>query len=223
RMIATVTTSLSAGPDTSVFQLTPTLHELIQKLKSFGARIEALTPVGLVAMFGLEPMENATGRAAHAALGMLREVERAEESQKGIKVAFAIHSRRCLVTQGSDVTGMDATDRREIYSALDRLVRSATPNTIVVDHTAAQFLQRRFVLEPAIEPGKSAGGMYRVVGPGRTGFEVGGRSLSPFVGRQQDLATLQGLLGRAEQGRGQVVTIEGEAGVGKSRLLHEFR
>ncbi len=223
RMIATITTSLSAGPDTSVFQLTPTLHELIQKLKSFGARIEALTPVGLVAMFGLEPMENATGRAAHAALGMLREVERAEESQKGIKVAFAIHSRRCLVTQGSDVTGMDATDRREIYSALDRLVQCATPNTIVVDHTAAQFLQRRFVLEPAIEPGQSAGGMYRVGGPGRTGFEVGGRSLSPFVGRQQDLATLQGLLGRAEQGHGQVVTIEGEAGVGKSRLLHEFR
>ena len=66
-MIATLAVSLSVPPDASIFQLTPTLQELIQKLASFGARIEELTPVGLVAMFGLEPMENATGRAAHAA------------------------------------------------------------------------------------------------------------------------------------------------------------
>jgi hypothetical protein len=58
-MIATLAVSLSVPPDASIFQLTPTLQELIQKLKSFGARIEELTPVGLVAMFGLEPMENA--------------------------------------------------------------------------------------------------------------------------------------------------------------------
>jgi transcriptional regulator with AAA-type ATPase domain/tetratricopeptide (TPR) repeat protein len=224
RMIATLATSLSARPDTSVFQLAPTLHELIQKLKSFGARIEELTPVGLVAMFGLEPMENATGRAAHTALGILRAVERAEDSQRnGIRATLAIHSRRCLVAQGSDVTGMDAADRRETYAALDRLIQSATPNTIVVDRAAAQFLQRRFELEPAGAIGRPPGSMYRLTGPGHTGFEVGGRGLSPFVGREHDLAMLRDLLARAEGGRGQVVTIVGEAGVGKSRLLHEFR
>jgi hypothetical protein len=104
RMIATLAASLSVPPDTSIFQLTPTLQEFIQKLASFGARIEELTPVGLVAMFGLEPMENATGRAAHAALGMLRVVERTENGQtQGVTATFAIHSGRCLVTQGSDV------------------------------------------------------------------------------------------------------------------------
>jgi transcriptional regulator with AAA-type ATPase domain/tetratricopeptide (TPR) repeat protein len=224
RMIATLATSLSVPPDTSIFQLTPTLQELIQKLKSFGARIEELTPVGLVAMFGLEPMENATGRAAHAALGMLRAVERAVDGQTdGVRARFAIHSGRCLVTQGSDVTGMDASDRRETYTALDQLVQSATPNSIVVDHAAAQFLQRRFELEPAGAIGGSPSSMYRLVGRGRTGFEVDGQGLSPFVGREHDLTTLQSLLARAEEERGQVVVIVGEAGVGKSRLLHEFR
>src|SRR5260370_26115701 len=113
------------------------MHERIQKLKSLGGRIEELTPVGFVGMFGLEPMENATGRAAHAALGMLRAIERAEDSQRdGIRATLAIHSRRCLVAQGSDVTGMDAVDRQETYAALDRLTQTATPNTIVVGHAA---------------------------------------------------------------------------------------
>jgi len=62
-----------------------------------------------------------------------------------------------------------------------------------------------------------------VIGHERSGFEVGGRTLSPFVGRDRELATLNDLLATAEDGRGQVVGILGDPGVGKSRLLHEFR
>jgi predicted ATPase len=90
-----------------------------------------------------------------------------------------------------------------------------------VDQRAAEFLRRRFELEPA--GARVLDRVYRVRGVGRTEFEMGGRSLSPFVGRNQDLSALQELLRRGEEGRGQVVGIVGEPGVGKSRLLHEFR
>jgi predicted ATPase len=56
----------------------------------------------------------------------------------------------------------------------------------------------------------------------RTGFGLGGRPLSRFVGRGRELETLTGLIVQAEGGRGQVVTIVGEPGVGKSRLLYEL-
>lgn len=49
-----------------------------------------------------------------------------------------------------------------------------------------------------------------------------GRVLSPFVGRERELATLHALLAQVEAGRGQVVGIVGEAGMGKSRLVAEF-
>src|SRR4029453_16759812 len=49
------------------------------------------------------------------------------------------------------------------------------------------------------------------------------RPRSPFVGRQQELATLQAALAQSEAGQGQVVGIVGEPGLGKSRLLYEFR
>jgi tetratricopeptide (TPR) repeat protein len=48
------------------------------------------------------------------------------------------------------------------------------------------------------------------------------RGLSPFVGRQQEMAILQQALVRAGAGQGQVVALLGEPGVGKSRLVYEF-
>src|SRR5262249_51742862 len=48
------------------------------------------------------------------------------------------------------------------------------------------------------------------------------RSLSPFVGREREMATLHALLTQVETGRGQVVGVVGEAGIGKSRLISEF-
>ena len=47
------------------------------------------------------------------------------------------------------------------------------------------------------------------------------RGFTPFVGRGEELARLQHALEAAEDGRGQIVAILGEPGVGKSRLLWE--
>jgi hypothetical protein len=47
------------------------------------------------------------------------------------------------------------------------------------------------------------------------------RGLTPFVGRQTELATLTEALARASAGHGQVVALVGEVGVGKSRLVYE--
>ena len=51
----------------------------------------------------------------------------------------------------------------------------------------------------------------------------GGRALSRFVGRERELAMLHERLRHATQGQGQVIGIAGEPGMGKSRLLYEFR
>jgi KaiC/GvpD/RAD55 family RecA-like ATPase len=48
------------------------------------------------------------------------------------------------------------------------------------------------------------------------------RGLTRFVGRDAEIEHLRRVLGRVGAGRGQVVAIVGEAGVGKSRLTYEF-
>ena len=60
--------------------------------------------------------------------------------------------------------------------------------------------------------------------PHRTPLLTDGvRPRSRFVGRELELATLQALLARVAEGQGQVVGIVGEPGMGKTRLLAEFR
>ncbi|HEX7927079.1 MAG TPA: AAA family ATPase, partial [bacterium] len=48
------------------------------------------------------------------------------------------------------------------------------------------------------------------------------RGVSPLYGRNAELATLRSCLTQAREGQGQIVAVVGEAGIGKSRLLHEF-
>jgi AAA ATPase domain/Adenylate and Guanylate cyclase catalytic domain len=60
-------------------------------------------------------------------------------------------------------------------------------------------------------------------GPARTPLQVfAARGLTPFVGRQAELAALHQALEQARAGHGQVVAVIGEPGVGKTRLFHEF-
>jgi tetratricopeptide (TPR) repeat protein len=60
-------------------------------------------------------------------------------------------------------------------------------------------------------------------GPARTRLQAfAARGLTPFVGRQAELAALHAALEQAGAGHGQVVAVIGEPGVGKTRLFHEF-
>lgn len=68
--------------------------------------------------------------------------------------------------------------------------------------------------------------VYRVIAPStrRTRFDVSAeRGLAPFVGRERELELLLDGFERSKEGRGQAFSIVSEAGIGKSRLLYEFR
>src|SRR5262249_47207121 len=61
-------------------QASRALDAIIAKVHNFGGRVEELTPAGLVAVFGLEPAEDAARRAAHAAIAIHKEADRARAS-----------------------------------------------------------------------------------------------------------------------------------------------
>ena len=194
---------------------------IVEKVQSFGGRVEELSQTGVVAAFGLEPIEDAPLHAAHTALAILRAVERAGRGvADGVTIRSVIHVGQFLIGQVGGGVQMDQDAKREAWRALEALEPDAKPNTIIVSDAAEPFLKRRFDLVP-LRPGEGSTGLgYRLAGRGAAG---GGGRIGEFVGSRQYLTLLHSHLASASSGRGQFVGIVGEAGIGKSRLLLEFR
>ncbi len=181
-----------------------------------------MSPTGIVAAFGLEPIEDAPQRAALAATAVHKAAERASGGEGGgIRVRSGIAVRRVLVGSSRGGAQVDLDGKREAWTVLDTLLGLADPGAILVEEAAAAFLARHFDLAPVGGAG-AAGPVHRLVATERPGSGRGRRA-PMFVGRARELGLLWSRLEDALRGHGQVVGLLGEAGIGKSRLLHEFR
>jgi len=207
------------GDGDAVLDAGRTLETLVEKVAGFGGRIEGLSPSGLLASFGLGPTEDAPTRAGHAVMAMQKAVER-DRKTGGIGARFkaAIHLTEALVAQGADRQEIDVDARQRAVAVLDELLALSTPEAIVVSQAAGPFLERRFDLWEVDQPRHH----FVLGGHVRTRLGVGGRVVA-FVDHEQELALLRSRLEAAARGRGQAVGVAGPAGIGKSRLLHEFR
>jgi transcriptional regulator with AAA-type ATPase domain/tetratricopeptide (TPR) repeat protein len=200
------------------------LDLLADKVLAFGGRMAELNPSGAVAVFGLEPVEDAPTRAAHAAMAILNGVERARVTDRaGVGVRLGIHVDQFMVQEGQ-VPALNPDARLHAWAFLESLVARVEPGGIAVSEAAAPFLERRFNLVPAAASTSDAGQIFRLAGRDRAaaGLRLGGHP-THFVGRQQELGLLRSRFDLALRGQGRIVGITGEAGIGKSRLLHELR
>jgi len=194
------------------------LEILAEKAEGFGGRVEGLGPLSVVAAFGLESVEDAPRRAAHAAIAMRKAAERARRAtSQDVGTRIAIHATRGLVGHTGEGLLIDLAATAQAYAALETLIAAAEPGAIMVSAAAARILERRFELVP-LSAGDSQG--YRLEGLERLGLAPRG-PMTPLVGRDLELELLRRALERAASGHGQVVAIVGEAGVGKSRLVWE--
>jgi DNA-binding NtrC family response regulator/tetratricopeptide (TPR) repeat protein len=213
------------GPPPDDDRLYPSrlIEALIDKARSFGGRVEDLGPTGIVAAFGLEPVEDAARRAAHAALAIRKAVERGRRAEPPwITVRLAIHVTPLLVGYAGRDIRLELDGKRRAWQALEGLVLRAAPDAAIVSETAAPFLDRRFALAPLAAPGPGDCAAHRLEGVERAGLGPA-RRLTALAGRHHELELLQDRFRAAAEGRGQVVGIVGEAGIGKSRLLLELR
>jgi DNA-binding NtrC family response regulator/tetratricopeptide (TPR) repeat protein len=186
------------------------LETVGEKVRAFGGRIEESGPAGLMAVFGLEPVDNASSHAALAAVAM-----RNTMAHGGASAVFAIHFADHLVGGDDSVPTVGMDGKAATWALLDTLVAVDSPGAIVVSEPVVPFLTRRFSLERVGEGERPA---WRVL---RFEEAPGGWAATRFVGRATELSALRRAASFAAQGHGQIVGIVGEAGVGKSRLVRE--
>ena len=198
-----------------------TMDALIAKVESFGGRLEEVTPTGLVAAFGLEPTDDAPRRAAHAALAIQRGARRARERDGALDgVAIGLHVAPLLVGRVGGRVEIDAASKRAEWPVLDELLGQTVSDETIASGAAARFLERRFDLA-RVNAAAGTAPAYRLTGQESRGLGLWG-TMTRFVGRREEIDALRRRLARAEGGDGQVAAVVGEAGVGKSRLIHEL-
>jgi transcriptional regulator with AAA-type ATPase domain/tetratricopeptide (TPR) repeat protein len=229
RPVAFLRATLVTGTEVTAAGLAPpietnrALDTLIQKTEAFGGRLVEIVAAGITAAFGLEPVEDAPRRAAHAAMAMHKAALRGEGGQVSRPILkAAIHVERVPFARIGAVADIDGDAKRHVWSVLDGLIAAAEPDAIVVSQPTMSLLARRFGVVQTGAGADASVGAYKLTEYRQTPFDLGGR-IGRFVGRDNELDLLESRLKAASQGQGQLVSLIGEAGIGKSRLLFEFR
>jgi transcriptional regulator with AAA-type ATPase domain/tetratricopeptide (TPR) repeat protein len=197
------------------------LDELIAKVETFGGNVVELGRSAFVAAFGLEGVEDAPARAALAALAILKASERAKSDGGGPRAKIVVHVAQVLVSQHQGAVTIDLESKRVAWTTIEALAGLDQLDTVVVSETSAPFLERRFELTPAM-PSEASAPFRCLTRREPTGFGLGSRPLSRFVGRDGEIRRVTDRLAEAARGQGQVIGIVGEPGVGKSRFMYEL-
>src|SRR5262250_68369 len=197
------------------------LAAVVEKIRSFGGRVEEVSSTAIEGSFGVEPLDDAARCAALTALAIRMSMARAlGPGVPPVGLHVLIHTSAVRIGHAGGTARIERESKTLMGSALDLLSAAETEGPIVVTAATAAFLGRQFVLEPVGRARPKGAEHYRLVGH-RTS-EGFGSGLGPFVGRRAELSLLHSRVHAVLDGHGQVVALMGPPGVGKSRLLREF-
>ncbi len=201
----------------------------------FEGTVNQYTGDGIMALFGAPiAHEDHAQRACYAALHLREELRRlSDELRRSEGLSFStrmgLNSGEVVVGKIGDDLRMDYTAQGQVVWLAQRMESLAPPDRIYLSDATARLVSGLFELESlgefALKGVAAPQPVHQLTGAARSRrrFDVArARGLTRFVGRDAEMATLEAALERARQGRGQVVGVVAEAGVGKSRLCFEF-
>ncbi|GAB3629702.1 guanylate cyclase [Pandoraea terrae] len=192
---------------------------------------------GILALFGAPiAHEDHPRRALYAALRMQEAMRRHGDRirlEQGIplQIRVGIHTGEVVVRSiRKEDLHTDYDPVGHTIHIASRMESIATPSSILVSEATHKLTEGYFEFKALgttqVKGLRDPLAAYEVfgVGPLRTRLQVAAhRGLARFVGRQAELEQLHNALEQAKAGQGQIVGVVGEAGVGKSRLFHEFK
>ena len=181
---------------------------------------------GLMALFGYpQAQENDAERAVRAALAIQRAL--ADLNARNARSGAPELSARIGIECGSVVVDAAGEVFGEAPNVAARVQAAAEPGTVLVTASVQRQTAGLFVVEDKgahdLKGVPAPVALYRIVRASGGGRRGGARALTPLVGREDELALLTRRWSRALEGEGQFVQIVGEPGIGKSRLIEEFR
>jgi class 3 adenylate cyclase/tetratricopeptide (TPR) repeat protein len=238
RRLVSVLFAELAGPVGTGHKLSPedqrervggALAGVVAHVEALGGTVTSLSGAGLVALFGApESHEDDPERALRAAF---RAVTGAGTGTHGLAVRTGVETGPVVVGPIGGATTAHYGALGEVVSVAAALQSVAKPGSVLVGQATRAATEGLFEWGPSEEVLDSAGakplvGYYLERPKPRPLGQAGRRGLAgstPLVGRQAELAVLHDVLRQATTGKGGVVLVAGEPGLGKTRLVSECR
>ncbi|UCE06971.1 MAG: AAA family ATPase [bacterium] len=211
---------------------------LIHKVHRYEGTVNEMTGDGIMALFGApNAIENARQRAIQSAIAIHKEIALFSIRYRKKNKMNIVFQMRIGIHAGRVIVGLLGNDLRVEFKAVgdtvniaSRLEKLAEPGTTYVSknifkHTKGLF-QFEALGEKCIKGIEKPLMVFKVISLGSksTRFDVNvERGLTPLTGRQMELNLLLENLDSVKQGSGRSISIVAEAGMGKSRLLYEFK
>jgi class 3 adenylate cyclase/tetratricopeptide (TPR) repeat protein len=215
-----------ADPEDVGALLRPYHGRLRAEIERFGGTLDKFIGDAVLAVFGAPVAhEDDPERGVRCALGMLAAIAELNQAHPdlALSVRIAIATGQALVTPGQETEGVVG----DVVNTASRLQGVAPAGGVVVGEGTWRATRRQFEyqqLEPVRVKGKADPvPIWRLLeATSRTGADTV-RQRSPLVGREQELDRLRRLLeGAMAERTARLVSIVGEPGVGKSRLVGEL-
>src|SRR5215510_10385954 len=215
----------------------PALQLMMDAVHQYEGYVAQALGDGIFALFGA-PLahEDHPQRALYAALSMQEEMRRYGDQvrlQHGVPLAMRVGINTGEVVVRSIRKDDLHTDYVPVGLSTNlaaRMEQMATPGSILITAYTHKLTEGYFAFkalgQTQIKGVEDPLHVYEVLGAGslRTRFQVNARrGLTRFVGRQTELEQLRQALEHAKAGHGQLVGVMGEPGLGKSRLVYEFK
>jgi class 3 adenylate cyclase/tetratricopeptide (TPR) repeat protein len=204
---------------------------LMAPIHRYEGTLARLMGDAIFAFFGApKAHEDDPVRAVTAGLDIVEAIDayRSDHTELDLNVRVGINTGPVVVGEVGSEQRLEYTAMGDAVNVAARMEQTADPGTVQITEETARLVGAAFDLGPArsVEvKGKAAPvPSHRVLGRShpRRGVEPVARS-APLVGRDREMETLRRAVDETIDGRGQMVALIGEAGLGKSRLIEETR
>jgi class 3 adenylate cyclase len=233
-LFADVVGSTSLGERLAPHEVKALIGECVSRMaravEQYGGSIDAYMGDGIAAFFGMPSAhEDDPERAAHAAIRILEVVA---EYARDVAAAWEVEdfNVRVGINSGQTAVGLVGGAEQQVVALGDvtnvaaRLQSAAAPGTIVVGGSTARRLAHRFTLESlgdiSVKGREQPVAAWRLVSVQEASHAP---APTPLVGREAEVDRLRAGLDELVEGRGQVLLLMGDTGIGKTRMLSELR
>jgi class 3 adenylate cyclase/tetratricopeptide (TPR) repeat protein len=220
-----------ADPEDVRAALHPYHARVRSEVERFGGRVEKFVGDAVMALFGAPVAhEDDAERAVRTGLRVLEAVSELNDATPGLELAvrIGVNTGEAVVTLLARPEEGESMAAGDVVNTAARLQQAAPVGAVVVGEVTFRATRDAIdyeALRPVRVKGKAEPvGMWRALtARKRVGAETE-RLPAPFIGREDDLALLKQTFARTlRESSVQLVTVTGEPGVGKSRLLAEFK